>query len=246
MGGVRLGPDRILSPHPLEKPPHHHDCPSKSLNPLRLYTNLFPSQTPKPPPQEIANSNHKAQILKEERTIERELIKAITTRKLNPLKPNSGRSVPIGKYYVCVSYHEESDFSCRVWEWHGHMVFYNDENGYTQECMYGNYFERMMMMMRKVFRDESDEEDESHEERISGLISRRSHRLIGEAMNGEVLSPSTNKKWCHQLQKYRYSSNGVGREMWEKRENRSGAVEGECSVEGFSVEGGFSMEGAFG
>ena len=112
-------------------------------------------------------------------------------------------------------------------EWYEHVVFYNDENGYTQECMYGNYFERMMMM-RKVFRDESDVEDESHDERIPGLISRRSHRLIGEAMNGEVLSSSTNKKWCHQIQKYRFSSNGVGHEMilffytmkWEKREKK--------------------------
>ena len=38
-----------------------------------------------------------------------------------------------------------------------------------QEYVYGNYFGRMMMM-RKVFGDESDEEDESHEERNSGLI----------------------------------------------------------------------------
>ena len=50
------------------------------------------------------------------------------------------------------------------------MVFYDNENGYTQEYVYGNYFERMKMM-RKVFGDKSDEEDESHEEWNLGLIS---------------------------------------------------------------------------
>lgn len=107
-------------------------------------------------------------MLKEERAIEREIIKAITTGKLDSLKPNSGQSVPIGEHYVCVSYHEESDSNCRVWEWHGHVVFYDDESGYTQEYVYGNYFERMMMT-REVFGDESDEEDESNEERNLGL-----------------------------------------------------------------------------
>ncbi|KAK9997121.1 hypothetical protein SO802_021807, partial [Lithocarpus litseifolius] len=66
---------------------------------------------------------------------------------------------------MCVSYHEESDSDCRVWEWHRHVVFY-DKNGYMREYLYGNYFGRMMMV-RKVFGDESEEEDESHEERNS-------------------------------------------------------------------------------
>ena len=38
-----------------------------------------------------------------------------------------------------------------------------------QEYVYGNY-SRRMMMMRKVFGDESKEEDESLEERNLGLI----------------------------------------------------------------------------
>ena len=71
---------------------------------------------------------------------------------------------------MCVSYHEDSNSNCRVWEWSGNVVFYDDENGYTQEYVYGNYFERMKMM-RKVFGDKSDEEDESHEEWNLGLIS---------------------------------------------------------------------------
>ena len=70
---------------------------------------------------------------------------------------------------MCVLYHKEFDSDFKVREWHRHVVFYNDKNGYMQEYVYRNYLERMMMM-RKVFRDESDEEDESHEERNSGLI----------------------------------------------------------------------------
>ena len=108
----------------------------QSLNLLRLHSNLFPSQTPKSQPQETANGKHRAHILKEERKIEREIIKAITVRKLNSLKPNLGQFVPIGEHYMCVSYHEESDSNCRVWEWHRHMVFYDDENAKCKStCM---------------------------------------------------------------------------------------------------------------
>lgn len=134
---------------------------SESITPPHQSLSL---STPKPQPQETANGNHRAQILKEERTIEREIIKEIIAGKLNSLRPNLGQFVPIGEHYMCVSYHEESNSDCRIWEWNGHVVFYDNENGYTQEYVYGNYFERMMG-------DKSDEEDESHEEWNLGLIS---------------------------------------------------------------------------
>ena len=70
---------------------------------------------------------------------------------------------------MCILYHEKFDSDCKVWEWHKQVVFYDDENGYMQEYVYGNYFKRMMMM-RKIFGDENNEEGESHEEGNSGLI----------------------------------------------------------------------------
>ncbi|XP_059430760.1 uncharacterized protein LOC132164293 [Corylus avellana] len=138
----------------------------QSLNPLHLHTNL--SQTPNKPHAQENPNNHRAQILKEETKIEREIIKAVTAGKLDSLRPNSGQSVPIGEHYVCVSFHEEPDSDCRVWEWHGHVVFYDEENGFAQEYVYGNYFERTM---RKVFGDESDDESEERSLGLGDLVA---------------------------------------------------------------------------
>ena len=47
----------------------------QSLNPLRPPHQSLSLSTPKPQAQETANGNHRAQILKEERTIKREIFK---------------------------------------------------------------------------------------------------------------------------------------------------------------------------
>lgn len=145
--------DSILSPSLL------------SLNPNRA---LFTSQQQPPPQEQVANiTNNNAertQILKEEAHIEREIIKAISSGKIESLQPNSGQSISIGEHYVCVSFHDELESDCRVWEWHGHVVSYNAERGYTQEYVYGSYYERMM---KKVLYEDSEEEKD--EEDNSGL-----------------------------------------------------------------------------
>ncbi|KAJ0084346.1 hypothetical protein Patl1_30867 [Pistacia atlantica] len=123
-------------------------------------TGFTSQQQPQPqkPATSITNNNaQRSQIHKEEAQIEREIIQAITRGKLESLKPNSGQSISIGEHYVCVSFHEEIESDCRVWEWHGHVVSYNEECGYTQEYVCGSYFERML---KKVVYDESEEEKE--------------------------------------------------------------------------------------
>lgn len=109
-----------------------------------------PSQSPEHNP--IHNTGR---IAIEEAKIEKAIIEAITRGKVQTLKPNSGEAIPIGEHYICVSFHDEPESECRVWEWHGHILSYKEEHGYTQEYVYGNYFERTM---RRVFSDESDEE----------------------------------------------------------------------------------------
>lgn len=94
----------------------------QSLIPLNLSKTHLHSQEP-------TNSN--IQKLTEEAKIEREITKAITSGKPESLKPNSGEAIPIGEHYVCVSFHEEKESDCRVWEWHGHVVSYSEGRGYT-------------------------------------------------------------------------------------------------------------------
>jgi hypothetical protein len=40
-----------------------------------------------------------------------------------------------------VSYQEEPGSGYRTWEWHGHVMVYEDGEGYVPEYVYGNYFE---------------------------------------------------------------------------------------------------------
>ncbi|XP_062172353.1 uncharacterized protein LOC133877915 isoform X2 [Alnus glutinosa] len=192
------------------KPSNRDSIFLQSLNPLHLYTNL--SQTPKPHAQETPN-NHRAQILKEETKIEREIIKAVTAGKLDSLRPNSGQSVPIGEHYVCVSSHEEPDSDCRVWEWHGHVVFYDEENGFAQEYVYGNYFERTM---RKVFGDESDEESEERSLGLGDLVAAMSLSdwppPFSRKMGANYCSPNRKKfaEKCSDEEEENYAEQVIG------------------------------------
>uniref|UniRef100_A0A803MWY9 Uncharacterized protein n=1 Tax=Chenopodium quinoa TaxID=63459 RepID=A0A803MWY9_CHEQI len=86
----------------------------------------------------------KNHLSKEESKLEKELIKVILGGNTETLKPNSGQAVAIGEHHVCVGFHEENGSDYRVWEWHGHIMLFDEENGYTPEYIYGNYFERLM------------------------------------------------------------------------------------------------------
>ncbi|KAK1321026.1 hypothetical protein QJS10_CPA03g01562 [Acorus calamus] len=79
----------------------------------------------------------------EESKVEKEIIRFIHGGDVGTLKPNSGQSVAIGEHHMCVGFHDDSDSDYRVWEWHGHIMVYDEENGYSPEYVYGNYFERV-------------------------------------------------------------------------------------------------------
>lgn len=88
--------------------------------------------------------NNKTHLAKEESKIEKDIVKIILSKKTESLKPNSGQAVTIGENYVCVGFREEPDTKYRVWEWHGHIMLFDGENGLTLEYIYGNYFERVV------------------------------------------------------------------------------------------------------
>lgn len=141
----------------------HNDSDSiliQSLFPLNLSKTLSTSQQSQQPTTR-GSSNNKTRMrtrLDEEAKIEREIINAITRGRPESLNPNSGQAIQIGDHYVCVSFHEEAESSCKVWEWHGHVVCYSEESGYTQEYMYGSYFERTMS--QTVFEETEEEVDQ--------------------------------------------------------------------------------------
>ena len=91
------------------------------------------------------NDESKSQLAKEESKLEKEIICVILSGKTDSLKPNSGQAVTIGEHHICVGFHEEKGSDYRVWEWHGHIMLFDDENGYTPKYIYGNYFERLLV-----------------------------------------------------------------------------------------------------
>ncbi|KAG6771527.1 hypothetical protein POTOM_022896 [Populus tomentosa] len=90
------------------------------------------------------DDTNKTQLSKEESKLEKEIIRVILSGKTDSLKPNSGQAVTIGEHHICVGFHEEKGSDYRVWEWHGHIMLFDEEDGYTPEYIYGNYFERLL------------------------------------------------------------------------------------------------------
>lgn len=141
------------------------------------------------------DSNNKTQLAKEESKLEKEIIKVILSGKIDSLKPNSGQAVTIGEHHICLGFHEETGSDYRVWEWHGHIMLFDEDNGYTPEYIYGNYFERLQgkvprgsggSVVEKKKEKEEEEEEEEEEEKVGNLGLRE---LIdgGDSNAGRIL-----------------------------------------------------------
>ncbi|KAM7531824.1 hypothetical protein LguiB_035234 [Lonicera macranthoides] len=137
---------------------------------------------------EDPSSDNRTQLAKEESKLEKEIIKTILGGKSDTLKPNSGQAVTIGEHHICVGYHEESGSDYRVWEWHGHIMLFDEENGYTPEYIYGNYFERVIVKPVVVNKDDDDEKEE---DKIGNLGLRELIETV-ESGTGRILHRNMN------------------------------------------------------
>ncbi|TKY45775.1 hypothetical protein E2542_SST30200 [Spatholobus suberectus] len=88
------------------------------------------------------NHEGKSELAREEAKLEREVIKIILSGNGESLlKPNSGQAVSVRDHHICVGFQDEEASGYRVWEWHGHIMAFDDEFGYSPEYIYGNYFQ---------------------------------------------------------------------------------------------------------
>ncbi len=84
----------------------------------------------------------RTKLAEEEAALEDMIVDLIVDEQWEILLPNSGRSVVLGdRKSVSVFYTEDSGSAYRTWEWHGHVMVYEDGEGYVPEYIYGNYFE---------------------------------------------------------------------------------------------------------
>ncbi|XP_010529853.1 PREDICTED: uncharacterized protein LOC104806580 [Tarenaya hassleriana] len=142
------------------------------------------------------SGDYQSKLAREEARLEKELIRIIVSGRSDSLKPNSGQAVTVNDHHICVGFHEDEDSDYRVWEWHGHIMLFDEENGYTPEYIYGNYFERLPVRLpnRRVEKEKKEvkeKEEEEEEEKVENLGLRE---LIdgGDSARGRILHRNIN------------------------------------------------------
>ena len=138
------------------------------------------------------NDDSRSQLAKEESKLEREIIKVILSGNTDSLKPNSGQAVTVRDHHICVGFHEEKGSDYRVWEWHGHIMMFDEEHGYSPEYIYGNYFERLVPRANGNVKVEQEEEEEEKEEEKAGNLGLRELIDSKESSGGRILHRNIN------------------------------------------------------
>ncbi|RWR81658.1 FK506-binding protein 5-like protein [Cinnamomum micranthum f. kanehirae] len=132
--------------------PHPSNTNSGSSTNDLLSTVLSPSLPliPSSPhgPDEIASSSNGPDesrlgyVAMEEAKVEEKILRIINSGDGDLLRPNSGQPVTIGGHSICVGFRDEMGSEYRVWEWHGHVSTRDEDNCYSLEYIFGNYFEK--------------------------------------------------------------------------------------------------------
>ncbi|KAL3825978.1 hypothetical protein ACJIZ3_022007 [Penstemon smallii] len=190
------------------------------LQSLMSRLQLRPTPTPTPPPKSLeellfsdlllnlsesdSNSDDednssssyssKSQLAKEESKLEKEIIRTVLSGEIEKLKPNSGQAITVGEHHICVGFHEETGSDYRVWEWHGHIMLFDEENGYTPEYIYGNYFERLGAAdkKREMKKKNDDDDKKVHEEEKVVNAGLKDLIECGEQGSGHILHRNLN------------------------------------------------------
>eukprot|EP00250_Pteridium_aquilinum_P008070 c17645_g1_i1 orf=74-667(+) len=107
------------------------------LNPLSTLSGL---NLELPIPTDVRG---KGKIAREEAALESHIVQKIASGELESLKPNSGKAISIGEHQICVAFHDDTESGYRIWEWHGHLLMFDDDEGYSPEYIYGNHFQSL-------------------------------------------------------------------------------------------------------
>ncbi|KAK4432381.1 hypothetical protein Salat_1000200 [Sesamum alatum] len=153
MSRLQLRPPNLNAPPPFSA--------AEVLDDLRFFDMLLhPSESDSDSEKDSSSSSSQTQLAKEESKLENEIVRIILSGDTEKLKPNSGQAVNIGEHHICVGFHEETGSDYRVWEWHGHVMLFDEETGYAMEYIYGNYFERVALVKREMKKKEDGGGDE--------------------------------------------------------------------------------------
>jgi hypothetical protein len=110
-------------------------------------------------------------LSREETKLEKQIVRMVLAGDADEtLKPNSGQSVAVGDHHVCVGFHDDTGGEYRVWEWHGHVMLFDDEDGYSAEYIYGNHFEPLAAATARAKKKEKEKREKDLTSGLRDLI----------------------------------------------------------------------------
>ncbi|XXG79000.1 hypothetical protein AAC387_Pa09g0165 [Persea americana] len=83
-------------------------------------------------------------VAKEEAKVNKEIIHIIVSGNSDSLRANSGQAIMLAGHNVCVGV-QETRYDEQVWEWHSHIVIYEDELEFKLEYFFGSHNERLAL-----------------------------------------------------------------------------------------------------
>ena len=128
-------------------------------------------------------------LSREEAKLEKEIVRMVLAGDGDALKPNSGQSVAVGDHHVCVGFHDEAGGEYRVWEWHGHVMLFDDEDGYSAEYIYGNHFEPLAAAAARAKQKEKEKREKDLTSGLRDLIVGDGDSANGLNLNGNGGGP---------------------------------------------------------
>ncbi|KAM3314122.1 hypothetical protein ACQJBY_033154 [Aegilops geniculata] len=128
-------------------------------------------------------------LSREEAKLEKEIVRMVLAGDGDALKPNSGQSVAVGDHHVCVGFHDEAGGEYRVWEWHGHVMLFDDEDGYSAEYIYGNHFEPLAAAAARAKQKEKEKREKDLTSGLRDLIVGDGDGANGLSLNGNGGGP---------------------------------------------------------
>ncbi|KAF8683720.1 hypothetical protein HU200_044652 [Digitaria exilis] len=129
-------------------------------------------------------------LTREEAKLEKEIVRMVLAGEAEEkLKPNSGQSVAVGDHHLCVGFHDESGGEYRVWEWHGHVMLFDDEDGYSAEYIYGNHFEPLAAATARAKKKEKEKREKDMSMGLRDLVLGTDDGGNGSRSNGSSGGP---------------------------------------------------------
>ncbi|KAF0904222.1 hypothetical protein E2562_032997 [Oryza meyeriana var. granulata] len=129
-------------------------------------------------------------LAREEAKLEKEIVRLVLAGEADEaLKPNSGQSVAVGDHHVCIGFHDETGGEYRVWEWHGHVMIFDDEDGYSAEYIYGNHFEPLAAATARAKKKEKEKREKELSSGLRDLIVGDGGGANGSKENGKGGAP---------------------------------------------------------